>query len=165
LARIENNSDQALELIDIPPNTRVGARFYIVDDYETADWVLMKFRAREGAFTASADVFDIDVNRVAMGEYRVVLWEHGVGEIAESNSTFLHKNWVHLEVEFTASSSGLENGRLVIFADGVPVIDTGARATIDSKLASTFAVGNVANWISPLPADVWIDDVHVDELP
>ncbi len=163
-ARLGENSDQALELLEIPANARVGAHYLIPADYETQNWVLMKFRTREGLETESRDVFDIDVNRVASGEYRVVLWEHGPGEIAAADVTFRSGTWVHLEAEFVASVAG-EGGRLRVFQDGSEILDTGLRATIDEELASTFAVGSVADWIEPLPADVWIDDVHVEELP
>lgn len=163
-ARLVENSDQALELLEVPPNARVGAHYFIPADYDTQNWVLMKFRTREGLEIESRDVFDIDVNRVASGEYRVILWEHGPGEIAAADVTFRSETWVHLEAEFVASTSG-EGGRLRVFQDGAEIIDTGLRETIDQELASTFAVGSVADWIEPLPADVWIDDVHVEELP
>lgn len=155
---------QALALVDGPPNGRFSASFRIPEAYQTAYWVILKFRHRED-LGSNMDAFDVDVESTDDGDYRLVLWEHGVdnSRIAESSETFSPGQWIRVRVDFRSSQDN--DGFLRVWQDDSLVMDTGLRATIPKESALTFAVGSVAEWIEPVPADIHIDDVNVSELP
>ncbi len=160
LAEISGVSDEALAWLQVPNRSRMGAWYLIEENYQTNYWVILKLGAN--GTTTFTNVFDIDLASVATGEYCLVLWEHGKDEILRSSATLRTGGWFHLEVVFEASTNG--DGILRVLLDGQEVMNTGRRTTIPAADGVTVAFGSVAYAIDPLPAQIWLDDLSVEEL-
>lgn len=158
---VASGEDQELLLLDVPPSFVVNFWVYFPAGHFTYNWVILKIRSLE-TLPESRDVFDVDVATLDDGTYQLLLWEHGLGEIARASVSILPETWTELSLTFVASTA--DDGSLSLAQDGQSVIETGSRATIAPEEASTLALGATAEFIDPFPASVWFDDVTVTAL-
>lgn len=155
---------QAVLLRDLTQREAYYSAWYCVrENYDTTYWVIMKFRG-EGPFlgnTETGDRFDIDVSTSEDdGRLHLQLDEHG-GDSWLSAIAVPINEWFHIEAFYRSTPEA--DGRLVVWQDGVQVFDTGERPTAPSDEVS-FGVGVAAWRVSPLPANVWIDDVAIYDV-
>lgn len=140
------------------PEGRYGAWYFLPEPPRADYWVLMKL-----SNGAEVNRFDIDLE-VPEGEQPYLrLYEHPQGWISERSPVpFPVGRWVHLEAAYRSTPEA--DGRLVVFQDGEPVIDTGPRPTARDALV-TFYCGSASRFVAPAPYRLFIDDAHLEPSP
>lgn len=164
LISVGQNLPQAMLLRDLDQREGYYSAYYCLQEsYDTSYWVIMKFRG-DGPFlgnTETADRFDIDLSTSDVdGQLHLQLDEHG-GDSELSAIPVPINQWFRIEAFYKSTPE--DDGRLIVWQDGVRVFDIGERPTAPSSFVS-FGVGVAAWRVSPLPASIWIDDVSVYDV-
>jgi hypothetical protein len=154
---------QAVRATGLPSDGYYSAWFYLPQAVTSTTYlVLTKFRSRKNAADTNSitNAWDVDLFTDANGMF-LELCDH-----ANSNGLQDHTHvvpvqaWFQIEVHLRAATD--DTGEVTVWLNGAQVFEVSLRATMPTSYVE-WAVGGVAEVISPTPMTMLIDDVAVSK--